>query len=93
MMYYVTAMEQIISNGELSEYSTSEKHVDRSTAMTKYYQKLSNVANDIGEGKSHTYMRINIKSSVGEVVKPDEVLGQYLEALPEPEPEPEPEEA
>lgn len=92
MMYYVNAVEQIISGEALSEYSTSEKHADRSAAMTKYYQKLSNVANDIGEGKAHTYMRIEIESSVGELVKSDS-LGQYLEALPEPEPEPEPEEA
>lgn len=88
MQYYVNAVEQIISNDALAEYSGSTKYGDRSIALTKYYEKLSNVANDIGDGKSHTYMRINIESSVGEQVKSD-MLGQYLESIPTPEPEPE----
>lgn len=94
MKYYIKSIEQIITKDEqtgeqtLSEYCKMEKVNDKNTALSKYYEKLSNVAADLG--KAHTYMTIGIESSVSDSIKSD-TIGQYLEALPQPEPEPEPE--
>lgn len=80
MRYYVFAIEQTIKNGELQEYATSEKVESEQLSISKYYKKLSDVAADIG--KNHTFMEIRIFNSIGGNIKHD-VLGKYLEQLPE----------
>lgn len=76
MIYYIFAIEQIIKDGELSEYNTQEKVADSQLAMSKFYKKLSDVSNDIG--KNHTWMDIRILNSIGGMVKHDKV-GEYVE--------------
>ena len=76
MKYYIHTIEQITKDGEISEYSKSEKVDDYSTALSKYYKKLSDVSADLG--KNHTYMNISIMNSTGNVMKKDEV-GAYRE--------------
>ena len=76
MKYYIHTIEQITKDGEISEYSKSEKVDDYSTALSKYYKKLSDVSADLG--KNHTYMNISIMNSTGNVLKKDEV-GAYRE--------------
>ena len=76
MKYYIHTIEQITKDGEISEYSKSEKIDDYSTALSKYYKKLSDVSADLG--KSHIYMNISIMNSTGSVLKKDEV-GAYRE--------------
>ena len=79
MKYYVNSVEQIVGDeeGTYSEYSKSEKCDDYNTALTKYYKKLSDVAADIGT--NHTYMNIAVVTSVGTVLKYDNV-GQYVDS-------------
>ena len=76
MKYYIHTIEQITKDGEISEYSKSEKVNDYSTALSKYYKKLSDVSADLG--KNHIYMNISIMNSTGSVLKKDEV-GAYRE--------------
>ena len=76
MIYYIFAIEQIIKNEELQEYCTQEKVADTQLALSKFYKKLSDVANDIGKG--HTWMDIRILNSIGGMVKHDKV-GEYVE--------------
>ena len=76
MKYYIHTIEQITKEGEISEYSKSEKVDDYSTALSKYYKKLSDVSADLG--KNHIYMNISIMNSTGSVLKKDEV-GAYRE--------------
>ena len=76
MKYYIHTIEQITKDGEISEYSKSEKVDDYSTALSKYYKKLSDVSADLS--KNHTYMNISIMNSTGSVLKKDEV-GAYRE--------------
>lgn len=82
MKYYIHTIEQITKEGEISEYSKSEKVEDYSTALTKYYKKLSDVSADLG--KSHIYMNISIMNSTGSVLKKDEVgaYREYVEPAP-----------
>lgn len=80
MRYYVFAIEQISSEGTLSEYSTQEKVNDEQLALSKFYKKLSDVSNDIGKG--HTYMDIRILNSIGGMVKHDKV-GEYIDDAPQ----------
>lgn len=79
MKYYIYSIEQLIKNGELQEYATSEKVESEQLSISKYYKKLSDVAADIG--KNHTFMEIRIFNSIGGNLKHD-VLGKYLEQLP-----------
>jgi hypothetical protein len=82
MKYYIYSIEQIIKNGELQEYATSEKVESEQLSISKYYKKLSDVAADIG--KNHTFMEIRVFNSIGGNLKHD-VIGKYLEQLPETE--------
>ena len=80
MQYYIITIEQIIKDGALTEYGATEKVADENSALSKYYTKLSNVANDLG--KNHTYMFIKIVNSYGVAVKTD-TIGDYKVALEE----------
>ena len=82
MKYYIHTIEQITKDGEISEYSKSEKVDDYSTALSKYYKKLSDVSADLG--KNHIYMNISIMNSTGSVLKKDEVgaYREYVETAP-----------
>jgi hypothetical protein len=75
MQYYIETIEQIYKDGAYSEYGGTEKVADETTALSKYYKKLSDVAADLG--KNHTYLLIKIINSVGGEVKSD-VIGQYV---------------
>lgn len=78
MKFYVDTIEQIKdAEGAISEYGARERKNDENSALTAFYQKLSNVAADLGKG--HTYMDIKITNSEGGVVKKDSV-GAYVEA-------------
>ena len=74
MKYYIETIEQIIKEGELQEYGTTEKVADENSALSKYYTKLANVSADLG--KNHTYMNIKIVNSYGVEIKRDQV-GNY----------------
>ena len=75
MKFYLDTIEQIIGEGgALSEYGAREKKNDEQSALTAFYQKLSNVAADLGKG--HTYMDIKIVNSEGGCIKKDAV-GTY----------------
>ena len=82
MKYYIHTIEQITKDGEISEYSKSEKVDDYSTALSKYYKKLSDVSADLG--KNHTYMNISIMNSTGTILKREEVgaYREYVETAP-----------
>ena len=75
MMYYIESIEQTLINGALNEYGGTEKVGEYSSAESKYYKKLSDVAADIG--KNHTFMTIVLKNSLGTVIKSDKV-GEYV---------------
>ena len=75
MKFYLDTIEQIIGEGgALTEYGAREKKNDEQSALTAFYQKLSNVAADLGKG--HTYMDIKIVNSEGGCIKKDAV-GAY----------------
>lgn len=75
MKFYLDTIEQIIGeDGALTEYGAREKKNDEQSALTAFYQKLSNVAADLG--KRHTYMDIKIVNSEGGCIKKDAV-GAY----------------
>lgn len=79
MMYYIESIEQINTEKDgLTEYGGTEKVGEYSSAESKYYKKLSDVAADIG--KSHTFMTIVLKNSLGTVIKSDKV-GEYTEEV------------
>ncbi len=84
MKYYVNSIEQIKGEeeGTFTEYSKSEKVDDYSTALSKYYKKLSDVSADLET--NHTCMNICIVNSIGNVMKRDEV-GAYVESTETPE--------
>lgn len=82
MFYYIDTIEQVkgTEEGSINEYGARTKEgKDINVVLSKYYTKLANVSNDIGEGKNHYYMDIRIVDSNGGVVKKDKV-GQYVEA-------------
>ena len=76
MKYYIVTIEQINSEGGYAEYGKIEKANTEEAALTKFYQNLSLVANDLGKG--HTYLDIKIFNSLGGCIKKDQV-GQYQE--------------
>lgn len=82
MNYYIDTIEQVkgTEEGSINEYGARSKEgTDFNVVLSKYYTKLANVANDIGEGKNHYYMDIRVVDSNGGVVKKDKV-GQYVES-------------
>ncbi len=83
MKYYILTIEQIIKDGALTEYANVKKYNSEQSALTKYYEALSNVSADLGE--NHTYMNIKIISSQGQNVK-EETVGEYMYYLPTDEP-------
>ena len=77
MIYYIDTIEQITGEeGALTEYGAREKKNDEQSALKDFYQKLSNVAADLGKG--HTYMDIKIVNSEGGCIKKDSI-GKYQE--------------
>lgn len=82
MFYYIDTIEQVkgTEEGTINEYGARSKEgSDYNVVLSKFFTKLSNVSNDIGEGKNHYFMDIKIVNSVGAVIKKDQV-GQYVEA-------------
>lgn len=82
MNYYIDTIEQVkgTEEGSINEYGARSKEgTDFNVVLSKYYTKLANVSNDIGEGKNHYYMDIRIVDSNGGVVKKDKV-GKYVES-------------
>ena len=82
MNYYIDTIEQVkgTEEGSINEYGARAKEgTDYNVVLSKYYTKLANVSNDIGEGKNHYYMDIRIVDSNGGVIKKDKV-GQYVES-------------
>ena len=81
MIYYIDTIEQIVKDGENTEYGARSKEgADLNAVLAKYYKKLSDVSADIG--KNHLFMDIRIVNSLGEVVKKDAV-GKYVDATAE----------
>ena len=81
MFYYIDTIEQVKGTEEapINEYGARAKEGnDINVVLSKYYTKLANVSNDIGEGKNHYYMDIRVVDSNGGVIKKDKV-GQYVE--------------
>ena len=79
MKYYVFTIEQIHSDGSLSEYATkSDAQATEKAARSVYYDKLSAVNADLSPN-GHSYMSIKLEDSKGNVLKKDE-LGEYIEA-------------
>ena len=76
MAYYIQTIEQIRQDGVLKEYGGMEKVNDETSALSKYYKKLSDVAADLGN--NHTYMSIRLITSEDYMVKGDTV-GAYVE--------------
>jgi len=76
MKFYIDTIEQVISDGVRSEYGSRERKNDENSALTAYYQKLSNVAADLNKG--HLYMDIKITNSLGGIIKRDQ-LGAYVD--------------
>ena len=54
MKYYIDTIEQITTDGAITEYGGREKVADETTALSKFYKKLSDVSADLG--KNHLYM-------------------------------------
>ena len=79
--YYIDTIEQVKGeNGAINEYGKREKEgADLNVVLSKFFTKLANVSNDIGEGKNHYFMDIRIVDSHGGVIKKDQV-GSYVEA-------------
>lgn len=75
MTYYIDTIEQVKGDeGAVNEYGKREKvGTDYNLTLSKYYQKLASVSNDIGDDKNHYYMDIRIVDSNGGVVKKDKV--------------------
>ena len=71
MKYYIDTIEQVTKDGELAEYGGREKVGDETSALSKFYKKLSDVSADIG--KNHLYMDIKITNSEGGIIKKDQV--------------------
>ena len=66
MNYYIDTIEQVkgTEEGSINEYGARSKEgTDFNVVLSKYYTKLANVSNDIGEGKNHYYMDIRIVDS------------------------------
>ena len=80
MKYYVETIEQINSEGGLTEYAKVEKCNTEQAALTKFYQFLSIVANDLGKG--HTYLDAKIVNSLGGCIKKDSVGAYQTEETP-----------
>ncbi len=80
MAFYIDTIEQVkAEGGVINEYGKREKQSGTyEQTLSAFFTKLSNVANDIGEGKNHYFMDIRIVDSKGGVLKKDSV-GEYQE--------------
>ena len=74
MKFYIDTIEQITKDEEITEYGGREKVADETTALSKFYKKLSDVSADLG--KNHLYMDIKIVNSEGGIIKKDKI-GEY----------------
>lgn len=82
MQYYIQSIEQIIDNEKLKEYGGNTNVAVESTALSKYYKKLSDVSADLSDvGGKHTYMSIKLVSSADIIIKQDSI-GAYVEDIP-----------
>lgn len=86
MAFYIDTIEQTkgTEEGSINEYGKREKQSGTyEQALSQYYTKLGNVANDIiteaTPNKNHYFMDIRVTDSKGGVVKKDSV-GQYVES-------------
>ena len=81
MNYYIDTIEQVKGEeeGTVNEYGKRTKEgSDLNVVLSKFFKKLSDVSNDIGEGKNHFFMDIRIVDSNGGVIKKDQ-LGKLVE--------------
>ena len=76
MKFYLDTIEQIKGEeeGTYTEYGKREKHNTEQSALTKFYQTLSNVA----ASSQHVYMDIKITNSEGGCIKKDSI-GKYID--------------
>ena len=84
MNYYIDTIEQVKGEeeGTVNEYGKRTKEgSDLNVVLSKFFKKLSDVSNDIGEGKNHYFMDIRIVDSNGGVIKKDQ-LGKRVDAAP-----------
>lgn len=84
MNYYIDTIEQVKGEeeGTVNEYGKRSKEgSDLNVVLSKFFKKLSDVSNDIGEGKNHYFMDIRIVDSNGGVIKKDR-LGKRVDATP-----------
>lgn len=82
MFYYIDTIEQVKGQeeGTINEYGARTKEIGTfEEVQAKYFTKLANVSNDIGEGKNHYYMDIRIVNSEGGI-EAKQQLGQYVES-------------
>lgn len=78
MAFYVDTIEQVkgAEEGAINEFGQRTKKAAYESALTNFYTKLGNVANDLIETdstKNHYFMDIRIVDSKGGVVKRDSV--------------------
>ena len=76
MKFYIDTIEQIKGEeeGTYTEYGKRESVADKSSAMTKFYKKLS----DVSASPAHVYMDIKIVNSLGGIIKKDSI-GTYID--------------
>lgn len=78
MAFYLDTIEQVkgAEEGQINEYGQRTKQNSYESALTAFYTKLGNVANDLIEAdatKNHYFMDIRIVDSKGGVLKKDKV--------------------
>lgn len=76
MKYYVDTIELVNGQeeGTFNEYGNREKFDSEKSALTRFYTKLTNVANSA----NHVFLDIKIVNSLGGCIKRDSI-GQYQE--------------
>lgn len=82
MAYYVDTIEQVKGESGVNEYGKREKKGTFAEARTAFFQKLTNVSNDLVDDdpeKKHYFMDIRIVNSLGGIEKED-TLGTYKES-------------
>ena len=85
MKFYIRKIEQVTTQeeGVYNEYASTNTEIDYKTALSKYFEALSNVASSV----AHVYFNIQLINSQGNVLE-DKIIGKYIDPdAPTPEPE------
>ena len=82
--FYTFFIEQILTNGEYSEYSSTTGYASHKAAQVAYFDKMKNVSNAMGN--THQYCLAYICDSFGNKFESN-VLGERVMPAPEPEAE------